>query len=82
MYIGAPAEIVGVSDYESLQCVDIKTLIREEMDDGRILDPMYISRVFVKLQNSGGFKQKLPVKKGDQLTLCFAHKSLSSFQQK
>ena len=79
LFIGSPAKIVRVDDYETLQCVDVQTLIQEEQDDGRVLPTLIIKKVFVLLPNAGDFKLSWPVKVGDLVTLCFSHKSLSNY---
>lgn len=76
-----PAEIVGVSDYESLQCVDVKFLINDvyvERDNLK-LESITLKKVFVALPNAGGFSLKFPVSIGDIVTLYWSHRDLGEF---
>lgn len=78
---GIPAEIVGVSDYEEYQCVDVKFLINDVYieRDNMVLESMTLKRVFVALQRSGGFSIKQPVAVGDIVRLSWAHRDLGDF---
>lgn len=78
---GIPAEIVGVSEYEEYQCVDVKFLINDVYieRDNMVLESMTLKRVFVALQRSGGFSIKQPVAVGDIVRLSWAHRDLGDF---
>lgn len=78
---GIPAEIVGVSEYEELQCVDVKFLIDDMYieRDNMVLESMTLKRKFVALQRSGGFSIKQPVAVGDLVRLHWSHRDLGGF---
>lgn len=78
---GIPAEIVGVSEYEELQCVDVKFLIDDLYveRDNMVLESMTLKRKFVALQRSGGFSIKQPVAVGDLVRLHWSHRDLGGF---
>ncbi len=78
---GIPAEIVGVSDYESMQCVDVRASINDVYveKDNLTLESITLKRVFVSLPNTGGFKWKQPVKVGDKVRLSWAHRDLGDY---
>jgi len=80
-YKGIPAEVVGVSDYEEYQCVDVKFLINDTYieRDNLVLESLTLKRVFVALQSSGGFSIKQPVAVGDKVRLNWAHRDLGDF---
>ncbi len=78
---GIPAEIVGVSDYEGMQCVDVRASINDVYveKDNLTLESITLKRVFVSLPNSGGFTWKRPVKVGDKVRLSWAHRDLGAY---
>jgi hypothetical protein len=81
LYIGIPARVVGVDDYESLQCVDVQPVFDDVhiKKNSTVLEAVTIKKVFVKLPSGGGFNIKLPVSKGDLCTLNYAHKDLGEW---
>ncbi|AUR84725.1 hypothetical protein NVP1063O_058 [Vibrio phage 1.063.O._10N.261.45.C7] len=81
LYIGIPAIVTSVDDYETLQCVDVQILINDlyTWKDNTILTSPKIGKVFVALPSGGGFTQKMPVSVGDKVRLCWAHRDLSNF---
>ena len=78
---GIPAEVVGVSDYEGLQCLDVRALINDIYveRDNLVLESITLKKVFVALPRSGGFSIKQPVGVGDIVRLCWAHRDLGAF---
>lgn len=78
---GIPAEVVGVQDYEGLQCLDVKALINDIYveRDNLTLESITLKKVFVALPRSGGFCVKQPVAVGDIVRLCWAHRDLGVF---
>ncbi len=81
MYIGLPAKIVGVDDYETLQCVDVEFVINDVHTklNMELMKRTILKKVFVKLQGGGGFQEKIPVSKGDLVLLKWPHRDLGSF---
>lgn len=79
LYIALPATVVGVEDYESMQCVDVRGVINDVYEDGALVQSVLIKKVFVKLPAGGGFKIKLPIAVGDLVTLHWAHRNLNTF---
>jgi hypothetical protein len=78
---GIPAEVVGVEDYESLQCISVKALINDVFveKDNTTLESITLKKVFVALPRSGGFTIKMPVAVGDIVRLCWSHRDLGEF---
>ena len=75
---GIPARVVNTGHYESIQCVSVQPLFNTEYQDGRVLKSSIIEKVFVRLQEGGGFKIKLPIAVGDLVTLQYSSKYLGS----
>lgn len=81
LYIAIPARVISTDDYESLQCLDVQPVINDVYTRaaGIVIEANVLKKVFVKLFNNGGFKLKLPVKKGDLVTLHYSHKDLGEW---
>jgi hypothetical protein len=79
LYIALPATVVGVDDYETMQCVDVRGLINDVYEDEAIIQAVKISKVFVKLPAGGDFSQSYPIAVGDLVTLHWAHRNLNTF---
>jgi hypothetical protein len=79
LYIALPAEVVGVDDYETMQCVAVRGLINDVYEDEAIVQAVKISKVFVKLPAGGEFSQSYPIAVGDLVTLHWAHRNLNTF---
>jgi hypothetical protein len=79
LYIALPATVVGVDDYETTQCVDVRGVINDVYEDEAIVQSVLIRKVFVKLPAGGGFKIKLPIAVGNLVTLHWAHRNLNTF---
>lgn len=79
LYIALPATVVGVDDYETTQCVDVRGVINDVYEDEAIIQSVLIRKVFVKLPAGGGFSQCLPIEVGDLVTLHWAHRNLNTF---
>jgi hypothetical protein len=79
LYIALPATVVGVDDYETTQCVDVRGVINDVYEDTSLIQAVLIKKVFVKLPAGGGFKVKLPIAVGDLVTLHWAHRNLNTF---
>lgn len=81
LFIGIPARVVSTSDYESMQCLDVQPVINDlyPRNNDVVLEANTIKKVFVQLPSGGGFNIKLPVSKGDLVTLNYAHKDLGTF---
>lgn len=81
LYIAIPATVVGVSDYEELQVVNVKPsidLIFTEYND-HVVKSNVIKKVFVKLPAAGGFSVTWPILVGDLVTLHWSHRDLGDF---
>jgi len=78
---GIPAVVVGVQDYESIQCLDVKASINDIYveRDNLILESITLKKVFVSLPNSGGFRVKQPVQVGDNVRLSWSHRDLGDY---
>ncbi|AUR92163.1 hypothetical protein NVP1170O_050 [Vibrio phage 1.170.O._10N.261.52.C3] len=83
LFIGIPAVVEGVQDYESKQCVDVRPLINDVYftKNNTIIQASILRKVFVKLTEGGGFKIKVPVHKGDLCTLHWSHRDIGKFLQ-
>jgi hypothetical protein len=81
LYIGIPAIVTNVDDYEDLQCVDVQILINDlyTWKNNTILTSPKIGKVFVALPSGGGFTNKMPVSVGNKVRLCWSHRDLSNF---
>lgn len=81
LYIAIPATVVGVQDYETLQCLDVVPVINDiyTRKDASVLKVQTLRKVFVKLHNAGGWKFNFPVAIGDKATLHWSHKDLSKW---
>lgn len=79
LYIALPAKVLGVQDYESMQCVDVRGVINDTYEDDATVPAVLIKKVFVKLPSGGNFSIKLPIKVGDLVTLHWSHRSLNTF---
>ena len=81
VYIGLPAKIVGTSDYENLQCVDVELLINDVYPKHNMetMKRTVLKKVFVKLEGAGGFSEKLPVSLDDPVLLKWSHRDLGTF---
>lgn len=77
LYIGIPATVVKVSDYEANQVVDVKPVLDMEWIDGIVIKTPNIKKVFVRLVQAGGYSIQMPVALGDKCVLHYSHKSLS-----
>lgn len=80
-YKSAPAEVMGVSEYEEYQCIDIKVSISDVYPERNnlVLESITLKRVFVALQRSGGFSIKQPVSIGDSVRVHWTHRDLGDF---
>ncbi|AGH32165.1 hypothetical protein VPHG_00098 [Vibrio phage 11895-B1] len=78
---GIPATVVSTSDYESLQCVDVRIAIDDVYvkRDNLVLESIVLKKIFVPLPNSGGFKIKMPVTVGDPCRLTWSHRDLGEY---
>ena len=78
---GAPAIVVGVQDYEELQCLDVQVAIDDiyVRRNNLVLESIILKKQFVSLPNSGGFMIKQPVKVGDPCRLKWSHKDLGQY---
>ena len=78
---GIPAVIVGVSDYEEYQCVDVKVSINDIYTerDNLVLESITLKRRFVSLPSSGGFSIKQPVAIGNPVRLKWSHRDLGVY---
>ena len=78
---GIPAVVVGVQDYESIQCLDVKASINDIYveRDNLVLESITLKKVFVSLSNSGGFRVKQPVQVGDNVRLSWSHRDLGDY---
>ena len=76
-----PATIIGVSDYETLQCVDVKFLISDVYTerDNLVLESMTLKKVLVRLPEASGFSIQYPVAVGDKCNLIWSHRDLGDF---
>ena len=79
LYIGIPATVVGVKDYETQQVVDVKPVINDVYEDENLVQAVTLRSIFVKLQQGGGFSFKLPIAVGDLVTLHYCHRDISTF---
>ena len=81
LYIAIPARVIGTNDYETLQCLDVQPVINDVYTKAASvqIEANILPKVFVKLWNTGGWKQKLPVAKGDLVTLHYSHKDLGEW---
>lgn len=79
LYIGIPATVVGVKDYETQQVVDVKPVINDVYEDEELVQSVVLRSIFVKLQQGGGFSLKLPIAIGDLVTLHYCHRDISTF---
>ena len=76
-----PAEIIGVDDYETLQCVDVKFLISDVYTerDNLVLESMTLKKVLVRLQEASGYSVQFPVSVGDKCQLVWSHRDLGDY---
>lgn len=76
-----PATIIGVADYETLQCVDVKFLISDVYTerDNLVLESQTLKKVLVRLPEAGGFSIQYPVAVGDKCNLVWSHRDLGAF---
>ncbi len=81
VYTSIPAKVVNVDYYEQYQCVSVKPVIDDyyPLNNYLILQANTLEKVFVRLQEGGGFKIKLPVAVGDDCTLHYCHKDLDQW---
>lgn len=77
--VSIPAVVVGVSDYSTLQVLDVRPLVGIVYNDGEELSPPTLKKIFVKLPRSGGFNESYPVKKDELVTLHYTHRSIYGF---
>lgn len=74
-----PAIVVNVEDYPTLQCIDVQPLIGSTYTDGDTYKSPKIKKVFVKMPNSGTFKETYPIKVDDVVTLHWTNKDLNEY---
>lgn len=81
LFTSIPAEIVGIDDYESEQCLAVKASINDiyVTRDSLKLESITIPKVFVPLPRAGGFSIKIPVAVGDPVRLCWSHRDLGEY---
>jgi hypothetical protein len=80
-YRSLPATIVGIDNYENLQCVDVKISIDDLYvpRNNLVQEGIVLKKKFVSLLNSGGFSIQQPVSIGDPVRLCWANKSIGQY---
>lgn len=79
LQIAIPAIVTDTSKYESEQCINVKPVVDDVYPDGITIPAIEITNVFVKLQEGGGFKIKLPISVGDKCTLHWSHRDVSAY---
>lgn len=79
LFVAIPATVVKVSDYGTLQCVDVKPVLDFKWIDDVVITSPIIKKVFVKLYSTGSFSIQLPMTIGDLVTLQYSHKAISNW---
>lgn len=81
IFTSIPAKVLKVSDYQSLQVVDVQPLIGTIEEDGVELVPSVIYNVPVVLMGGGGALISIPLAVGDTVLLIFTMKDIASWQK-
>lgn len=79
LYIGLPATVVNVDNYEKQQVVDVKPVVNDVYEDDMLVRAVTLKSIFVKIPHGNGFAFKLPIAVGDLVTLHYCHRDISTF---
>lgn len=79
LFIGIPAIVTNVGNYEKYQTVNVRPVIDDDQVDDIIIKSVEIKDVIVKLPNAGGFTISMPIQVNDRVTLHWAHRDISKY---
>lgn len=81
IFIGMPALVTSIEDYETYQCVNVLPIFNDiyPKHNDTILESQVLKKVFVLLPTAGNWSIKFPVSVGDKVTLNWSHKDLGTW---
>lgn len=79
IYVGLPAVVTDVSKLESQQKINVRPLLNDLGEDGKIEKPPVIENVFVQFPSGGGGVLTFPIVKGDIVWLKFSSRSMDEW---
>ena len=79
VYTAMPAAITSVASFQTEQVISVQPLIKNESEDGVILDLPTVLDVPVMFPSGGGGIITFPLQVGDQVLLIFSMKSISEY---
>lgn len=79
LFVGIPAIVTNVNNYEQYQTVNVRPVIDDDEVDDIVIKSVEIKDVIVKLPNAGGFTISMPIQVSDRVTLHWAHRDISKY---